>query len=339
MNVHIAQLQEKDFPEFQRYIREVHHEKYVLSDKRFFDWQYEQFAVIKNGENIVGHFGYRDMPYLVDGKPSQVRVMMNLFVEERFRVLGVGALLAKHVLDGPSYVLVSGYRELVERLFQQLRPGFSEKGILGRYMRLYRQDHDLMLSRRAPLVTALEYDDCGVRVNAVDVVDQESLDALWKNVQPRFQTTVERTGAYVQWRFIDHPLLDYQVYVATKDRETVGYIVWRIEEDQEFRIARIIDFVSTPYAEGALLKAFDLAAREEGVHAADFMCSSDVYRETLQQEGWFDVVGTDYADFAIRFSPISLRKAVVNIGYDMQTSFDDCYFTKADGDIDRPNPR
>ncbi|MDP3772352.1 MAG: hypothetical protein Q8Q94_03195 [bacterium] len=334
----ICPLAPDDHEAFGFYIAKAYHEKYILRDRRYREWQYgESLLLAKHDGVVVGHFGFRDMRYKVYDRTLLVRVLMNLFVNPDYRLTGVGAILGREVFGEDHPVLVSGYTSLAEKLFSHLRPQWKNTGVLTRFFAVLNPAAPLF-ERYAIPQTTLSHTESGAITVDERVPSGPFIDACWRLAKDRFLVTVERTASYVTWRFIRHPFFSYLYLTARQKSSPAGYLVGRIEEDKGFRIARIIDLIATPAVEGALLGAFIERAKREGADGADMFFSGSVYREALHGAGFFDVAGTDFEKFPILFSPLSFKKASINIGYDMNAPLEDCFFTKADGDQDRPNP-
>ena len=341
----ITPLTKKDMTAFRHYIGKAFHRKYILRDARYLKWQYSRFYIIRAGGSIVGHFGFRDVAYKVHDTTKRVRVLMNLYVLAPYRIFGVGTMLIKKVFATAQPVFVSGYTQATGRLGKELRSGWNDAGVLERHLAIL-DDSASLLARYGSLKALSRLQRKTIRdpfvVNhsiSVSSTADISFSELWRAVKSRYPVAVERTDAYMKWRFKKHPMLSYHFLLARRARTAAGYIVYRYEEDQGFKIARIIDFVAEKAAERSLLSEFIEKSRREGAHAADFLFSGAFYKDSLKYAGFFNTHKTSFANFPILFSPIAYEKTKINIGYDLPVSFSDCYFTKADGDQDRPNPQ
>lgn len=66
-----------------------------------------------------------------------------------------------------------------------------------------------------------------VRVETSKTIDGE-FDALWQRLRNRYPFSVERTGEYLRWRYVDSPLGPYMILKAVRPSgELVGYAVSR----------------------------------------------------------------------------------------------------------------
>jgi hypothetical protein len=364
-SIKIVKYQKSDYLQFRDFVRTAFHSKYILSDERFLDWQYPStgsgndgmLMLAKIGDEIAGFFGYKDFDYKIYGETKKIRAVMNLFAAEKYRMAGIGPRLAEAVFGKDGYILVSSYNDAAQKLYRHFRPEWTEAGDLKRYFAVF-GEHKLLEGFRREIATSKtprndgrgaqmgrgsgevsslsERGDLPAGRRGIEV--GEEFDEFWQRVRDRYPVTIERGSEYLNWRFLRHPFFDYQFLIARKDGKLAGFLVYRFENVDDFKIARIIDFVAEESAEMSLLSEFLKRAQNEKAQAADFMFSGSLYDDSLKQAGFFDVRGTDFAKFPIRFSPLSYSKFVINIAYDLSVPLQDFYLTKADSDQDRPNP-
>ncbi|MEK7500697.1 MAG: hypothetical protein AAB642_01055, partial [Patescibacteria group bacterium] len=334
----ITAYRDTDFKIFSEYIESAFYSGYILGHEKYLKWQYsDSLYLLKAGDQIVGHFGFRDIPYKVGQAVKDVRVLMNLFVLPQFRVLGGGAILSGRVFDTPNAIMVSGYTPAVHQVCMHLIKGWKAVGNLSRFIAILNPQNSLVAGYKLPRFGFKRQPSLGFSVSA-STGEPGILEQVWLKARLRYGLTVERTRSYIKWRFFDNPLIKYSVFVCYQGGSACGYLIGRTESDAGFKIARIIDLVSVEAADQHLVRSFVSWARRRGCDAADFMFSGGWYRDSLERSGFFDVSGTDFRDFPILFSPISSKKTYINLAHNLGLSLDECYFTKADGDQDRPNP-
>lgn len=328
---------EADFPAFAEYIRLNFHPRYILGHKKYLDWQYQNsLHILKAGGKIVGHFGYRDIKYKLGEKGKLVRVLMNLFVLPEYRTFGGGAELSKSVLTNADLVMVSGYTPATTALCTRLVDNWQELGNLGRFIKILNSKNHLLTGYEIPPTVSKTGLNSDVKINVEN--DPAILEKAWLSARSRYRVTVERSYDYLKRRFIDNPFIKYTIFSCFKNDSVCGYVVGRTESDQGFKIARIIDFIALPESEASLINIFVNWAEENSCDAVDFLFSGQLYRSVLRDAGFFNISGTDFENFPILFSPISHKKTYINIASNLDFPLEECYFNKADGDQDRPNP-
>jgi hypothetical protein len=337
-NLKILPYQESDFIDFQNYINSAFNSKYILGEQKFLKWQYKtgELYLAKSDDKIIGHFGFRSIPYKVYDKTFTVRVLMNLFTLESYRSIGVGTMLAKIVFDTLDPILVSGYTPLAQKLFSHISKDWKQAGNLSRYFIILNTEDPIfagykIISRNKKNLSDFKFE---IKDSIPSDIDIEN---FWVKIRDNYKITVERTPDYLKWRFFNNPFLDYKILTAYHNGNCLGFLIYRCEESGNFKIFRVIDFISEEKSEKLLLLKFLEIAKKEKASAADFMFSGSFYKKSLEDTGFFDNAGTDFEFFPILFNPISAKKTFINIAYDLKTTLNDCYFTKADGDQDRFN--
>lgn len=339
-NLKIIPYQNNDIIDFQNYIHFAFNKKYILGDPEFLNWQYKtgELYLAKSGNEIIGHFGFRSIPYKFYDKTLNLRVLMNLFTLEEYRSTGVGTMLAKNVFDTTNPILVSGYTPLAQKLFSRISKIWKQAGNLYRYLIILNAEDPIFAGYKIIYSNKNKLPD--LKFEVTDSIPSDiDLENFWVKIRDNYKITVERTPDYLRWRFFDNPFLDYKILTAYSGSNCFGFLIYRCEEDNNFKIFRVIDFVSKKESEESLLLKFLEIAKREKASAADFMFSGNFLRKSLEDVGFFDTSGTEFESFPILFSPISSKKTFINIAYNFDSDFDDCYFTKADGDQDRFNPK
>ncbi|MFA6536537.1 MAG: GNAT family N-acetyltransferase [Candidatus Paceibacterota bacterium] len=341
-DINLIGYQKNDYQKLRDFVGQTFQSKYILGDEKFLDWQYSGSGALllaKVREEIVGFLGYKDFPYKIYGETKEVRVVMNFFAAPKYRRAGVGPRLAQQVFSTPNCILVSGYNDTAQSLYEHLRANWTGSGDLFRFFSVL-APHKLM-SHLKPLASSFgrkkALGSVNIKVTVVQKISKD-VDEFWQTVRDRYSVTIERGSEYLKWRYLGHPFFDYQFLEAREDGKLLGFLIYRFEEVEDFKIARIIDFVSNEVAEVSLLKKFLDLARTAGAQAADFMFSGQLYQDSLKVAGFFDVSGTDFSKFPVRFNPISYSKFNINIACDIQAPIQDMYLTKGDSDQDRPNP-
>ena len=81
----------------------------------------------------------------------------------------------------------------------------------------------------SPTCCCLPLPCVGAAHNTLAVVKRmdPALDAAWLELAGTYDVTRVRDAAYVNWKYAEHPVLDYRVIVATKGGKPSGYLIWR----------------------------------------------------------------------------------------------------------------
>ena len=83
--------------------------------------------------------------------------------------------------------------------------------------------------------------DKEVEIRRVTTAGAE-FDALWERCEPDAEFGVIRDRRWVQWRFLSCPSRRYQVRLAMRGRDPVGYVAWHLVESGGRRRAFLAEF-------------------------------------------------------------------------------------------------
>lgn len=320
----VSLYKKSDYREFKKYIAGAFHKKYILGDSRYIDWQYKNsLYLLRAGSKIVGHFGFRDLKYKVGGQSKIVRVLINLFVSEKFRAFGFGAMLIKKVLENSFFALVAGYRLPAMKVFKHYKSNWQE-GILERYIGLPNK--------------VLKKSFLGVEVKPLKVFQKKEINNFWKKVRGQFPVTLERNYEYLSWRFVKNPFLHYQILGARQNGKLLGILIWRVDGVGQYQMGRIVDFIADKKIAVPLLNIFLLELKNRKIKFGEFLLSGNSYKKELKSAGFFNAAGTKFEKYPVLLNPVSFKRHNINIAHTLGMDFNNCYFTKAEGDQDRANP-
>jgi len=125
-----------------------------------------------------------------------------------------------------------------------------------------------------------------------------------------------------------------------------SYIVLRIEEAQDFRMGRIVDFISMDAAEEFTLFKLLEYCEEQNVDAVDFFFTGSFHMDSLNKLGFSSDEKEPHSLIPMYFNPIIKSKKHINFVFKLINNdhlderlndIDNWYITKGDGDQDRPN--
>jgi len=132
----------------------------------------------------------------------------------------------------------------------------------------------------------------GMTVQLIDALD-EGIDALWQNNRHSFDLMIPREKAYLTWRYVERPDVQYKMYKGVVQGRTVGYLVARTRIMFGMHLGLIVDFF-VENNERALLSALIQRASadliEQGVHAIGLQfIGPDSLKRSLWDNGFFAV--------------------------------------------------
>ena len=330
---------------------------YALSDKKHFDWLFDSYSndsiteytavvALNRSQEVIGFYAWIPVEFYYFGGLVHCNYQMNMMVEEKYRMLGFGYLLLTEVEKNGSDLGVTlnvggNGRRLIE-------PAGWKITDLDRYVFFIDEENSnaliadpavRMTAAPLPAVPFGSMQFCRIKYS------DERLTGLSKRLCDKYPITLKRDAAYVQWRWLDHPLLTYRVYVVSYDDVFVAYMVLRVEEYQQYRIGRILDFISTDDAELFALSSLINECKALDIDFVDYFILGPQHREALEETGFVFAKGDGYDRLPMVFNPPDLRPSV-NFTYKVLNKdvFDErvdnilnWYINKADADGDRAN--
>jgi hypothetical protein len=127
---------------------------------------------------------------------------------------------------------------------------------------------------------------------AVDVMDgpfDERFDALWTRLYGRFPAVTLRDRATLQWRYRQHPVLDYVVLALAENSALRGYLIYcTFERDSRVR-GKIVDLFADPADDEAMrsLLAVALRAMKRGqIERVEAFASTGYLTDVLMAAGF-----------------------------------------------------
>ncbi len=269
---------------------------------------------------------------------------------EESRHASAGIQLLQRILSGPAvFVGGIGMHERVRRIYQLFRfrigedlplfavlnPGVESRLVVrkpgytpGRAVRLHprpsaAESHDPPADRVPPAPAAWE--------------------SFWSRQRTEF-FGVDRTAAYMRWRYLDHPHYRYEWLSIDDARGDLGAVaITRSEEAEGERILHVVEFLGEGEPCERLARALCASMRETRASFLGFRCA-----RTRSFDAWRDVGGGVYErgdpDFEIPslFQPVVPEYRPLVWCYRFGAGAEavdetDFYVTRSDGDQDRPS--
>jgi hypothetical protein len=68
-------------------------------------------------------------------------------------------------------------------------------------------------------------------------------EKLWLEVSTKYDFTTHRSSSYLNWRYAEHPFINYEIYKLQHDASTIGFFVFRIGPDPQRAEAYITELL------------------------------------------------------------------------------------------------
>lgn len=333
--------------------------KHVLANKTYYDWQFNNHlntgdgytswgAFSKKDDQLLGVFGYFEADYNFFGKTVKANCLCNLIVREDLRSLGFGYLLLKQAISFNDLAIDYAIKK-------DIWPIFEKSGWLGENLKRFFYVIDPSRTQKligdgANIIASpcpVSVDNLNWSFEKIEEADG-SIDEFWSEVKHNYPITIEHTSQYLNWRYLNHPMLDYRVFVAKEKGRIKSLAVLRLESPLDFRLAHIVDLISDRgCVEYTLIKLIEYCDKNK-VNWLDCFFSGSFHLSELKHLGFFDGDREPYNRIPLLFNPIDRSKrtkinfAIKLINEDLSNlgdwkDLDKWYTTKGGGDQDRPN--
>jgi len=344
----------------QTFIRAHTHDRYILADKRYFDWQFTpqvtdaadtaapSVLVLEINGTIRGYLGIITLPMNYYNTDVRGACLANLMTDTALRNRGVGVDFIARAQDaGYDLVYTTGYLPPLTPIYRHL--GWQTDLLLRRFLFIIDANKTSTLAGVPVSESCHEKKAvCRTYICEEQFAIPDGIDALWMRVKEKYPITVIRSRAYLTWRYAHNPFLKYRFVTVRTGGVIEAYAVVRIEHAGDYTIGRIIDFIATDASERSLLAAVTNLCKRSGAHLIDFFFTGNFHEQSLLDAGFVEDTYEPYARIPIRFQPLDRTIMHINCAFrimsphpqvGMRMNSNDWYITKGDGDQDRGNPR
>ena len=358
----------KDRSKFKRFVSSYFYPQYILNNDKFFDWQYLKnphnffknysVGIIKENKRFLGFLGL--VPYkfkIFDKTHENCGALCNLMIDNACRALGLGSVLVASCQKHFSLVTGTGYNPKTEWMYKRIGNWFAMGNINRHIFIIDPKKCALIENPRNPDFNKFErfikketVHSSQYNFEKIEKFEND-INVFWKKARDRFPITVERDKDYLNWRFVNHPMLEYGLYVAKNGEKIAGYLVSRMEtakeDGQEYKIARIIDLVSVGECDDFIINSFISLMRQKRADFIDFFSTGEFYAKSLERCGFIDTEKYCLSKFPRVFKPIERTRGPINFLMYFDDSLKNMkkklldvnswYMTLSEGDLDRPN--
>ena len=132
------------------------------------------------------------------------------------------------------------------------------------------------------------YGNTELEIKQIDEFDQAA-DQFWDSVSPQFHAIVIRNSKYLNWKYVQQPHMDYQLFTALRAGKMAGYVILRKTRAPESNSGIIADLF-VPFEDKAVIYSLLVFAvqyfKQQKVKYIEAASSSDVYKNALLAMGF-----------------------------------------------------
>lgn len=342
-------------PQLKEFISRNYNPNYILKNNTFFNYFFINylsedfsFEVILLQDQIIGMLGRIPCKLKCFDKVFDGCFFANLMIEEAYQNKGLGPRLVIDAMNKYDIQMVLSYGVNLVFILQKLK--WVEMPHLRRFVKILsvKQCSTLIekeLPEKEETNGIMNENTTIFSFKEVNQFNKNIID-FWEKIKKKYPITVERSLDYLNWRYVNHPLLNYKIFIITKNDEIQSYIILREESPPNFKIGRIIDFISTDEAEGYSLSRIVNYCKKNKFDLIDYFCTGRFHEKSLRSLEFKEANEEPLSSIPLLFNPISTRKKEINFAFkfrdenlidDRIKDFNNWYLTKGDGDQDRPN--
>jgi len=135
------------------------------------------------------------------------------------------------------------------------------------------------------------------------------MDDLWSRLVSRMAVSASRGSAYMNWRYVRHPVFQYRYTVLGSPSRWEGVAVHRVEqvEGRSVRVMRLMEFLAEEHAQSALATAIVEDGLATGCALADFHGLGEHAVSGLIDVGFFQHHEEPAIQIPYRFNPLNHR--------------------------------
>lgn len=360
----INNYSEEQWSALRLFIQKNYQPKYILQDRRFFDWQFlknpenfykkDAFKILKINRRLLGHLGIIPVRLKIGKRVSKGAILCNLMVDKNYRALGLGIKLLQSAASDFPVLIGIGYTPDTAKIYEKM-DGWKIMPELNRYIKVinYRKTSDLIGEKiKKPESDIKPNNAAKINIRKIKNFDK-SFDNFWRSVSKIYPIAIERKASYLNWRYAKHPFFKYEFLAAHDGEEISGYIVFRVAKSsgskQIFRMGHILDLAAkNDEITIGLVRQAEKIMIKKGVDFIDFHSSGLFHQQVFLSLGYRLNNVFPLNLIPMHFNPIETYRPK-NLNFFLYyggrakdkkiiCGINNWYLTKGDGDKDRPNP-
>lgn len=347
----------QDLPELRDFSDRAYRKNDITFTNAYFDWQFNRCGgaarphngalIARKGGAVIGNCLVPSYDISMNGEIRQGGWIHEWFVDPGHGALGL--IMLRKMLKGLAFFAGAGISSHGLAAMRAVCPTMTLFA-LNRTFAVFDAEKTFALSFHTKPCT-LTYlkglrpppPPATVTVELIDRFDAR-FDAAWDAFREGITLATHRTSAFMNWRYLDHPVFTYQAARASGPAGDV-HCVWRMEQvhGSDTRVARICEVIGSPQAIAESLPAILAVMGADGAAFADFFCSHAETVGATITAGMHAVVARSDFVLARLFQPLadtvahSLDYYFYLPGAARPGDYSRCYFTKGDSNQDRPN--
>ncbi len=332
--------------------------KIALSILPFYRWQFTEspsdagndhcmVAVDEGSGKLRGVMGLNRRPFFLNGSMLKGAELTTWIVDDKHIGKGIGAKILINIQSKYDVLIGMGITDMALPVY--MRRGFRYIKAIPRYIRVFDFEAIIDYAQHTPLAKKLVKQWLNISNKTpfiAEPISKESIRSLEPLLRKQFNY-FSRGCKFLEWRFSKHPVFKYNQYLIYSDGNSTGkgvFVCIRVEESvKNLKILHILDCIGDPLDMKAAISFINDFCTKNGIHLADFYCTSTKVSRHFISSGWFSINDDTCFQFPHLFHPIEFTTPpTTSLTYWSKENFADMaeigrlYVTKQDADLDRP---
>ena len=328
---------------------------YILGNPKLFNWQFQHndkkvAALSLNGE-IIAHQGYVPVVFSDGETDYKGFISASTMVDVDFRRKGLMTVLRSTVQDDYETAVSLGGSKQGVALYTSM--GYRHYGDLIRLVAIVDPAKCDGIAQRPDklkqTVTLAREDDSSIRpIKRFSEISDQLETLRNKILPPKTSFGVKRNAEFLDWRYTDHPIFDYQHYGLWQGNELKAITIFRKEKisEKSIPVIRMTELIGEGQDLRKLVQGSVLSQENSGdVAWIDWFCSHAKICEDLKPLGFLEPKDILPSVLPIFTKPVDYYKVSYPFLFwakdeelhKQMPTIDKWYITKGDGDADRPN--
>jgi len=207
---------------------------------KYWKWRYIDnpfgqgiIKLLFNNDQLIGHYAVTPVKFQVRDKLATAAFSLHTMTHPDYQKQGIFIYLAEKV-----------YEECRNRGFSFVYGFPNNNSYYGFTQRLGWTGFGKIISMEKRLNIDNKKSLKANNIHEVNKFDN-SVDNIWNKVKKDYRIIVPRVHEYLNWRFAEHPLIQYPKFVIkTANSELSGYMILKIYKDENITKGHIIDILA-----------------------------------------------------------------------------------------------
>jgi hypothetical protein len=325
-------------------LHNLEHVKWQFKDNPFYKDSNFSLVIVEDENKIKSHLGFIpvQLKILNETIPAIWHVSFYTLDEFRGKKLGTKTIELSNTYGDVSMVLSGS--EGTKKIYTNMDG--KDLGLLNRYIRILNKNNLEKYGNVKINIKNINMHNSNVgKLSRVKNLNYKYKE-FWNIVKNRYPITVNRTEEYLNWRYFNHPIIDYHFMEFIVNDELKGFVVIRLEDNnEEVKAARLVDIICKKTYDVDIFNHIITYCKNK-VDFIDFFCTGKFYQEGLEDTGF---IKDDKNELKIPtvFNPIDFnRRQNMNFFYSNNrknnykidlNEINNWYLVKSDSDQDRGN--